>query len=92
MIMRFLTSSHAAAASIRRSGTTGSRQTAFFSLADGRRAEFEMGECTCPLEFNCKHVVALVLSVLEPGSPGPAQPKRPSARRVTAALRGPVRA
>jgi len=50
---------------------------AFFSLADGRRAEFEMGECTCPLEFNCKHVVALILSVLEPGSPGPARPERP---------------
>jgi uncharacterized Zn finger protein len=50
---------------------------AFFSLADGRRAEFEMGECTCPLGFNCKHLVALVLSVLEPGSPGPARPERP---------------
>ena len=50
---------------------------AFFSLADGQPAEFEMGECTCPLEFNCKHVVALVLSVLEPGSPGSARPERP---------------
>ena len=51
------------------------RTAAFFSLAGGRRAEFEMGECTCPIEFNCKHVVALVLSVLEPGSPGPAGPE-----------------
>ena len=51
--------------------------TAFFSLADERPAEFEMGECSCPLEFNCKHVVALVLSVLEPGPPGSARPESP---------------
>ena len=50
---------------------------AFFSLADGQPAEFETGECSCPLEFNCKHVVALVLSVLEPGSPGSARPESP---------------
>jgi uncharacterized Zn finger protein len=50
---------------------------AFFSLAGGRRAEFEMGECSCPVEFNCKHVVALILSVLEPPSPESAQPERP---------------
>ncbi len=52
---------------------------AFFSLADGRPVEFETGECSCPLEYNCKHVVALVLSVLEPGSPEPARPQRPPA-------------
>ncbi len=51
------------------------RTAAFFSVADERPAEFEMGECSCPLEFNCKHVVALVLSVLEPGSPESARPK-----------------
>jgi len=50
---------------------------AFFSLADGRPAEFETGECSCPLEYNCKHVVALVLSMLEPGSPESAQPRSP---------------
>ena len=50
---------------------------AFFSLADGQPAEFETGECSCPIEFNCKHVVALVLSVLEPGSPGSARPESP---------------
>jgi superfamily II DNA or RNA helicase len=48
---------------------------AFFSLADGRPAEFETGVCSCPLEFNCKHVVALVQSVLEPGSPEPGRPQ-----------------
>jgi uncharacterized Zn finger protein len=55
---------------------------AFFSLAGGRRAEFEMGECSCPVEFNCKHVVALVLSVLEPGSPKSARPERRPVDRV----------
>jgi superfamily II DNA or RNA helicase len=54
---------------------------AFFSLAGGRRAEFETGECSCPVEFNCKHVVALVLSVLEPGSPTSARPERPPPER-----------
>jgi superfamily II DNA or RNA helicase len=38
--------------------------TAYLSLAAGRPAQFEMGECSCPVEFNCKHVVALVLSAL----------------------------
>ena len=52
--------------------------TAFFSLADGRPATFAMGECSCPVEFNCKHVVALVLSALAPEPPpGPARPQSP---------------
>ena len=46
---------------------------AFFSLTRGRPAEFELGECSCQVGFNCKHVVALVLSVLAPGAPGPAR-------------------
>jgi superfamily II DNA or RNA helicase len=51
---------------------------AFFSLADGRPATFAMGECSCPVEFNCKHVVALVLSALAPEPPpGPARPQSP---------------
>jgi superfamily II DNA or RNA helicase len=48
---------------------------AFFSLTRGRPAEFELGECNCPAEFNCKHVVALVLSALVPGTPAPTQPE-----------------
>jgi uncharacterized Zn finger protein len=55
---------------VRGQGGSVYQTAAFFSLAGGRPAEFETGECSCPLEFNCKHVVALVLSVLEPGSPG----------------------
>src|SRR2546430_3142222 len=62
---------------VRGQGSSVYQTAAFFSLADGRPAEFEMGECSCPLEFNCKHVVALVLSVLEPGSPGSAGPESP---------------
>ncbi len=44
--------------------------SASFSLTDGRPAQFEEGDCSCPMEFNCKHVVALVLSTLKPGSTG----------------------
>jgi superfamily II DNA or RNA helicase len=53
---------------------------AFFSLTGGL-AEFEMGECSCPVGFNCKHVAALVLSAPTPGSPGaaPATSPQPSA-------------
>ena len=50
---------------------------AFFSLTPGRPAEFELGECSCPVGFNCKHVVALVLSALVPGTPAPTRPEGP---------------
>ena len=53
---------------------------AFFSLAGGSRAEFELGECSCPVGFNCKHVVALVLSALAPGSPAAGRPQSASRR------------
>ena len=49
---------------------------AFFSLTRGLHADFELGECSCPVEFNCKHVVALVLSALLPDTPEPARPAR----------------
>jgi superfamily II DNA or RNA helicase len=54
---------------------------AFFSLTDGRPVTFAMGECSCPVEFNCKHVVALVLSALAPEPPGEGRPRstRPAA-------------
>jgi superfamily II DNA or RNA helicase len=51
---------------------------AFFSLTRGQPAEFELGECSCPVAFNCKHVVALVLSALVPDSTaGPTRPEAP---------------
>jgi superfamily II DNA or RNA helicase len=52
---------------------------AFFSLTPGLPAEFELGECNCPVAFGCKHVVALVLSALIPGTPGPSRPEGPQA-------------
>jgi superfamily II DNA or RNA helicase len=50
---------------------------AFFSLTRGLPAEFELGECSCPVGFNCEHVVGLVLSAMVPGAPGPAGPTGP---------------
>ncbi|HEY5987289.1 MAG TPA: SNF2-related protein, partial [Streptosporangiaceae bacterium] len=35
---------------------------AFFSLTGGLPPAFELGECSCPVGFNCKHAVALVLA------------------------------
>ncbi len=62
---------------VRGHGTSVYETAAFFSLAAGLPAEFELGECSCPVEFSCKHVVALVLSALAPGSPGTARPESP---------------
>ena len=58
---------------VRGHGSSVYQAAAFFSLTDGRPAEFELGECSCPVGFNCQHVVALVLSAVALGSAGPAQ-------------------
>jgi superfamily II DNA or RNA helicase len=47
---------------------------AYLALGAGESAAFEMGECSCPVQFNCKHVVALILSALTPESAGAAGP------------------
>src|SRR5579863_3035288 len=52
---------------------------AFFSVTPRLPATFELGQCSCPVAFNCKHVVALVLSALVPDAPGPARPAVPQA-------------
>ena len=52
---------------VRGHGSNVYQAAAFFSLADGRPAEFELGECSCPVAVDCKHVVALVLSAVDPG-------------------------
>ncbi|MGH3914764.1 MAG: SWIM zinc finger family protein, partial [Pseudonocardiaceae bacterium] len=39
--------------------------TAYFSSFGGDGLELEHGECDCPVGFNCKHVVALVLTATE---------------------------
>jgi superfamily II DNA or RNA helicase len=62
---------------VRGQGSNVYQAAAFFSLAAGLPAKFEMGECNCPVEFNCKHVIALVLSALSPASSGTARPTRP---------------
>jgi hypothetical protein len=38
------------------------RTTAHFSSDDGLTHRFEMGECSCPVGFDCKHAAALVLN------------------------------
>ena len=55
--------------------------TAYFSPADELTAEFAHGACSCPVGFNCKHAVALVLAAAvgtgraePPGSPPPGLP------------------
>jgi len=35
---------------------------AYFSSAGGATVRFARGECDCPVEYDCKHVVALVLT------------------------------
>jgi superfamily II DNA or RNA helicase len=62
---------------VRGHGTSVFDAAAFFSLANGLPAKFEMGECSCPVGFYCKHVVALVLSALTPVSARTAQAARP---------------
>jgi hypothetical protein len=48
---------------------------------DESSPEFELGQCSCPVGFNCKHVAALVLAALDSRHP-PAVPGR-SPRPVT---------
>jgi superfamily II DNA or RNA helicase len=41
--------------------------TARFTGGDGPARRFESGGCSCPVEYDCKHVVALVLDVATAG-------------------------
>jgi superfamily II DNA or RNA helicase len=50
---------------------------AYFSLPAGRPARFSTSECSCPVGYNCKHVVALVLSALDSAPPDPISPRGP---------------
>ena len=60
--------------------------SAFLTLAEGQPARFNEGECSCPVAYNCKHVVALVMSALASGTmePGPAPASAPEAPRPAA--------
>ena len=54
------------------SGGTFYRQTIRFR-EDPRGFRFE-GSCSCPISYNCKHVVAVLLASLEQQEQGPALP------------------
>ncbi len=63
---------------VRGSGGNFYATAVYFSLPAELPAEYELAECTCPVEFNCKHAVALVLTaVLAPaaGDPGTVPPQ-----------------
>ncbi|HEV8559653.1 MAG TPA: DEAD/DEAH box helicase [Actinophytocola sp.] len=48
----------------------------YFVPDDEPPLEFDQGQCTCPVGFNCKHVVALALSAAGGGAaPAPRSPK-----------------
>ena len=68
---------------VRGHGSNIYQAAAFFSLADRRPAEFELGECSCPVAFDCKHAVALALAA-EAAAP----PRRPAAEPAGAAPPG----
>jgi superfamily II DNA or RNA helicase len=55
------------------------RTAAFLTLAAGQPAKFDMGECSCPVSFNCKHVVALVMTAVGSGTIEPPATARPAA-------------
>ncbi|HEV7976202.1 DEAD/DEAH box helicase [Amycolatopsis sp.] len=48
--------------------------TAYFSAVDDEHLEFEQGECSCPVGFDCKHVAALVLTAIDVNPPKRASP------------------
>ncbi|HWG13074.1 MAG TPA: DEAD/DEAH box helicase [Streptosporangiaceae bacterium] len=53
------------------------RTAAFLTLPAGQPAKFDMGECSCPVAFNCKHVVALVMTAVGSGTIEPGRPAAP---------------
>src|ERR1700761_9100478 len=55
------------------------RTAAFLTLTPGQPAKFDMGECSCPISFNCKHVVALVMTAIGSGTIEPPAPARAAA-------------
>jgi superfamily II DNA or RNA helicase len=58
-------------------GTHRYHSTAYFSALDDERLEYEHGECSCPVGFDCKHVAALVLTAIEDNPPTPARGPKP---------------
>src|SRR5262245_1295581 len=54
---------------VRGSGGNFYATTGYFSVRSGVPAHLNVAECTCPVEFNCKHAVALVLTAVMGMSP-----------------------
>ncbi|MGA2163820.1 MAG: DEAD/DEAH box helicase, partial [Solirubrobacteraceae bacterium] len=61
--------------------------TAAFFTADGESLEFEDGECTCPVGYNCKHVAAIVIAATDGRGAGRPRGKQ-RAPLLATALRG----
>ena len=61
-------------------GSTGScyETVAYFHPSAKSVLEFDQGRCSCPVEYDCKHVVALVLAASQAQL---ARPGWPAARR-----------
>jgi superfamily II DNA or RNA helicase len=69
---------------------------AYFEPLRGATLTFAFGECTCSVGFNCKHVVAVVLTACGATGAGtavasPQPPAPPSWEQSLAALLGPTR-
>lgn len=57
-------------------GSGGQVYVQSIELSEGRRGIEFAGDCSCPVGFNCKHVVAVLLSCIgdgQPAAPAPAQ-------------------
>jgi superfamily II DNA or RNA helicase len=62
---------------------------AFFTSGGDGLLEFEDGECTCPVGYNCKHVAAIVIAASDERGPDrPRSKQRPPLRVAKAAQPG----
>jgi superfamily II DNA or RNA helicase len=58
--------------------------TAAFFTSDDGSLEFEDGECTCPVGYNCKHVAAIVIAAIDGHGSGRSRGKQRPPLRVAA--------
>ena len=81
---------------VRGSGGNYYQTAVYFEPLRDAKLAFAFGECTCPVEFNCKHVVAVALTASSATGPvaaaaRPQPPAPPSWEQGLAALLGPAR-
>jgi hypothetical protein len=72
-------------------GSGGATYEQQISVVDGRRGIAFEGDCSCPMQYNCKHVVAVLLSCLTQQASTSA-PAPSAARPANAALPYPMQA